>query len=75
MLNLTHLYPLSHIQDTFSWFGSSVLAVCNLGILLTMTWTSEAGLTLFKEEVAEYFPLLFVRGSLQEREGFSHQGI
>jgi len=31
--------------------------VCNFGILLT--WTSEEGLPLFKEEVTEYFLLLF----------------
>ena len=35
----------------------SVLVVCNFGILLT--WTSEEGLSLFKEGVAENFPLLF----------------
>ena len=58
--------------------------MCNFGILLT--WTSEEGRPLFKEEVAEYFPLfcccfivvvVVVVGDhrLQERKGFLLQGI
>ena len=44
--------------------------MCNFGIRLT--WTSEEGLPLFKEEVAEYFPLPFFVGGqrLKERESF-----
>ena len=34
-------------------FASLVLAECNFGI--SLTWTSEEGLPLFKEEVVEYF--------------------
>ena len=43
--------------------------MCNFGILLTRT--SEEGLPLFKEELAEYFHLLSFGGyHLQQREGF-----
>ena len=37
-----------------------LLAEWNFGILLT--WTSEEGLPLLKEEVVEYFPCCFVVG-------------
>ena len=55
-------------------FCQSVLAECNFDILLT--WTSEEGLPLFKEDVVNYFSLLlFVGGHcLQEQEGFSASG-
>ena len=55
--------------------------MCNFGILLS--WTSEEGRLLLKEEMAEYFSLFFVvvvvvfggGHRLQEMEGFLHQGI
>ena len=53
----------------------SVLAECHFGMLLTCT--SEEGLPLFRDEVVEFFPLLFFGGGhcLQEQEGFLPQGI
>ena len=53
----------------------SVLVVCNFGILLT--WTSEEGLSLFKEGVAENFPLLFFEETAvckSERVSFAPAG-
>ena len=49
--------------------------MCNSGILLT--WTAEGGHPLLKEEVVEYFSLLFLGGGhhLQDREGFLPQGL
>ena len=47
--------------------------MCDLGLLLT--YTSEEGLSLFKEEVAVYFPLSsFGVYRLQQREGFFASG-
>ena len=42
-----------------------------------LTGTSEEGLPSFKDEVVEYFSVLFFGGGhcLQEREGFLLQGI
>ena len=52
------IYTHGLIFRTHKWFCWSVLAECNSGIMLT--WTSEEGHPLLKEDVVEYGPLFFV---------------
>ena len=44
---------------------------------IQLTWISEEGLPLFKEEGVQNFPLLHLGGShrLLQQEGFLHPGI
>ena len=68
-LLLNPLIPIVPYSGRTTGFCWSVLAECHFGVLLTRT--SKEGLPLIKEEMAEYFPLLYFGGGhrLQEGEG------